>query len=316
MAHISVVIPTYNRARYIGRAIDSVFAQTFADHEVIVVDDGSTDDTRVVLAPYMDRIRYVFQANAGVSAARNAGIRLARSPWIAFLDSDDRWLATKLERQVQCIEETGARVCFTEKLICGGRSRLSRMPMVGPGTTCRNRLFRDPFRLILLESTGLHVQSMLIAGDLLRQAGCFDESLAVAEDMRLIYTLAFMAPFAFVDEPLLLLERVAGRNGLINDSAETRSRLCRTCMEILFDAHRRYNGGDSLVLAELRRQLGTALSSMAVTACAERDYGAARHFARDAIRYASDRRACLRSLAAWCVPWFMGCRRRWCDSQG
>ncbi|MEA4907339.1 MAG: glycosyltransferase family A protein [Anaerolineaceae bacterium] len=100
MAKVSVIIPTYNRAHVICRAIDSVLAQTYPDYEIIVVDDGSTDQTAHVLSFYTDRIRYIYQANGGVSKARNTGIKAAAGEYICFLDSDDAFLPNKLELQV------------------------------------------------------------------------------------------------------------------------------------------------------------------------------------------------------------------------
>jgi glycosyltransferase involved in cell wall biosynthesis len=97
---VSVVIPTYNRASRLPAAIDSVLRQGVSDIEIIVVDDGSSDDTRAVVARYGNRVRYVYQANAGVGAARNAGIRLATGTFAAFLDSDDRWHDFKLSMQL------------------------------------------------------------------------------------------------------------------------------------------------------------------------------------------------------------------------
>lgn len=96
---VSVVIPTYNRAHLVPNAVRSVLAATRDGDEVIVIDDGSTDDTERALEPWRDRIRYVRVANGGAGAARNHGIRLATSPLVAFLDSDDEWLADKLELQ-------------------------------------------------------------------------------------------------------------------------------------------------------------------------------------------------------------------------
>jgi glycosyltransferase involved in cell wall biosynthesis len=102
---VTAAIPTYNRARYLRGAVESVFAQTYTDYEIVVVDDGSTDDTPEVVAPYRDRIRYVWQPNAGRSAARNRCIAEARGRYISFLDSDDRWLPGKLELHVEVLEE-------------------------------------------------------------------------------------------------------------------------------------------------------------------------------------------------------------------
>ena len=105
---ISVVIPTYNCGALIPEALDSIFAQTFTDFEVIVVDDGSTDNTRDVVSRYREDIRYIYQNNKGVSAARNAGIKEARGQYIAFLDADDLWLPEKLASQMRVMTQSDA----------------------------------------------------------------------------------------------------------------------------------------------------------------------------------------------------------------
>lgn len=103
---VSVIIPTYNRARFIAAAVDSVLRQTFRDFELIVVDDGSTDNTADIMRPFLNdpRILYIQQANRGRSAARNRAISIARGDYIAFLDSDDSYLPGKLESQVACMD--------------------------------------------------------------------------------------------------------------------------------------------------------------------------------------------------------------------
>ena len=100
MPHVTVIIPAYNAGRTISIAIESVFAQTFRDHEVVVVDDGSTDDTGERVAEYGSAVRYVRQPNGGPGSARNEALRHARGRLVAFLDADDVWLPRKLERQV------------------------------------------------------------------------------------------------------------------------------------------------------------------------------------------------------------------------
>jgi len=102
---ISVVIPTYNRAAYLGRALQSVFAQTFKDFEVIVVDDGSTDNTADIVNAWKDKIHYFYQKNQGRAVARNKGIELAKGKYIAWLDSDDEWYPDRLARQVPVMEK-------------------------------------------------------------------------------------------------------------------------------------------------------------------------------------------------------------------
>ncbi|MBV6496243.1 MAG: putative glycosyltransferase EpsE [Pyrinomonadaceae bacterium] len=98
---ISVIIPNYNYARYLPEAIESVLAQTHKNVEVIVVDDGSTDDSKEVLASFGDRIRTIFQQNQGVSAARNRGVAESNGDFLAFLDADDAFLPSKLEKQLE-----------------------------------------------------------------------------------------------------------------------------------------------------------------------------------------------------------------------
>lgn len=98
---ISIIIPTYNTAKYVTEAIDSALAQTYKDYEIIVIDDGSTDNTEEVLQPYMDRIRYIKKENGGPASARNLGIKEAQGEFLAFLDADDLWLADKLEWQMK-----------------------------------------------------------------------------------------------------------------------------------------------------------------------------------------------------------------------
>lgn len=113
-SEISVVIPTYNRAHCIMRALESVFAQSLAPGEIIVVDDASRDDTAAVLAPHAGRIRVIrHETNAGASAARNTGIAAAQGTWVAFLDSDDVWRPDKLARQLAFMAAHGINVCCT-----------------------------------------------------------------------------------------------------------------------------------------------------------------------------------------------------------
>src|SRR3989304_775382 len=104
MPRVSVIIPTFNCARFLGRAIDSALFQTYTDYEIIVVDDGSTDATGDVVERYASKIRYTYQSNKGVSSARNTALSNASGELIAYLDADDMWYPHKLESQVAFLD--------------------------------------------------------------------------------------------------------------------------------------------------------------------------------------------------------------------
>src|SRR5262249_16695009 len=111
---VSIIIPPYNSARYLCDAIDSVLAQTFTDFEVLVIDDGSTDETESLMSRYGPPIRYIRQENRGVARARNRGIEESRGGYVAFLDADDTWFPHKLERQIEALKLRGEyRFCYS-----------------------------------------------------------------------------------------------------------------------------------------------------------------------------------------------------------
>ncbi len=307
MPWVSVVIPTYNRAQQIGRAIDSVLAQTGVDCEIIVVDDGSRDTTGAVIRPYGDRVRYIRQDNAGPSAARNRGWRMAQHEWIAFLDSDDLWKPAKLRRQMELVERTGTRVCFTDFDITGTQEPAEAMPTAGQAG---KEVFEEPFELILQPSRVLYVQSMLIGRELLNRVGGFDERLRVGEDTKLVYELAFETPFAYVDEPLVVLERSPSRNGLVGDWPGARAEFLDSHIRIVSQAYFRYPDANPAVTDRLRHILGHFLSVRAMMLCTSKHYGAARRAAWDALHFGGAFESYRRSLAALLLPHVLGRLRR------
>lgn len=299
--NVSVIIPTYNRAEYITQAIDSVLAQTYTDYEIIVVDDGSTDNTQEVLEPYMDKITYIYQENTGVSAARNTGICAALGQWIAFLDSDDVWQPEKLTFQMRCVERTGVKVCFTHYSV----QRRQGQPRVSQGHSeqqVEEQIFDEPFELILRDSFCLCIPTMLIEKKLLEYMGCFDERLKVAEDTRLIYDLAFEVPFAFIDGQLTVVNRTDERQGLVNDSADTRRSLCDAHIRIVSDAYFCCRGKDITIVRKLRRMLGYLLSAGAVKCCVSNDSSGARFLAKDALHFGGSWSTYKRALAVLFYP--------------
>lgn len=181
---VSVVIPTYNRASLLPRAIESVLSQTFQDFEIIIVDDASTDDTgRVVEALPGARVRYVrLPERGGASHARNVGIREARGEWVAFLDSDDEWLPEKLEAQLRrADDDPSVAVVQCWSLWEAKGVRLPVQP---------EHLPRDGgFEGILRHWQRVAVTAFIIRRDALSAVGGFDESMDVAEDWDLQFRL-------------------------------------------------------------------------------------------------------------------------------
>jgi glycosyltransferase involved in cell wall biosynthesis len=192
---VSVIIPTYNRAAMVGRAIESVLAQSFRDYELIVVDDGSDDGTGQALSGYRDRITVLRQSNRGVSAARNRGIRQSKGRLIAFLDSDDLWLPEKLSRQISFFRDRPeALICQTEEIwIRNGRR-------VNPKK--RHRKLSGDIFLPSLELCLVSPSAVMLRRPLFDKIGWFDESLPACEDYDLWLRISSRHPVYLIDTPL------------------------------------------------------------------------------------------------------------------
>lgn len=189
---ISVLIPTYNRAHLIPKALDSVLQQDFRPLEVLVVDDGSTDDTPRLASSWPPLVRYIQKANGGVSSARNLGIREAKGDWIAFLDSDDWWEPGKLRAQVQALAaQPDARFCYT-----GGWNVWSDGRRVQYGLATPDRLWPA-----FWYANQVNGSSILAHRQTLLDAGLFDESMRTCEDWDFWVRLNRRVPFVAVPEP-------------------------------------------------------------------------------------------------------------------
>ncbi len=211
MLRVSVVIPSYNYGRFIAQAIESVLAQTVAAHEIIVVDDGSKDDTIERLAGYSGRVRLIEQPNAGVGAARNTGARAATGDLIAFLDADDLWTPTKIEKQVHRFEtdtQIGLVHCgFVEIDIDGNEQRHF---IVGAEGWIANRILMfDPITIVAPGSTAM------VSREAFEEVGGFDARCPPSEDWEFSLSVARKFKVGFVPEPLLRY-RQHGSGGHLN----------------------------------------------------------------------------------------------------
>ena len=205
---VSVVIPTWNRRDLIRQAIGSVAAQTFDCWELIVVDDGSTDDTAAMVKAMNDaRIRLIELDHSGVVGhLRNVGAAAAGAPWIAFLDSDDLWLPDKLQVQLGALKASAAGWCYgaCEMLAPGGEVTPIRAGQFLP-------LSGDILEDLLSDRTGAYVGTLVVRRDLFQKVGGFDESLANREDLDFELRLAAIAEAVAVAEAVTRVREHEGR---------------------------------------------------------------------------------------------------------
>ncbi len=192
---ISVVIPTHNRALVLPRALDSVLAQTRPAHEIIVVDDGSIDDTATLMRERYAGCRYLHQPNQGVSSARNLGIAHAEGEWIALLDSDDAWLPGKLALQAEALARNpNLRICHTEEIWMRNGVRVNPMRKHAKQG---GRIFHRCLPLCVISPS-----SVVLHRSLLEEYGDFDSHLPACEDYDLWLRLCAHEEVLFIDRPL------------------------------------------------------------------------------------------------------------------
>lgn len=189
----SVIIPTYNRSKQLSSALDSVLAQTCTDYEILVIDDGSTDDTEQVLRAYQDRLTYLRQSNAGISVARNTGIAQAKGAYIAFLDDDDLWYPRKLEVMAQAIAAHPDGGLF--------HSRVDYVDGKGNWLWTTNPPQGNDYQN-LLQGNYIAMLSAVVKKSCLERAGVFDPDLKMCVDWDLFLRVAKDFPVVYVPETL------------------------------------------------------------------------------------------------------------------
>jgi glycosyltransferase involved in cell wall biosynthesis len=309
---VSVIIPTYNRVATVGNAIDSALGQTFSDLEVIVVDDGSSDDTgRILQETYGDRIRYFAQANQGASAARNKGLAEARGEWIALLDSDDLWEKEKLEWQFKALERFGAQcgACYTDVRF-----------MNYPETRTMFQLAEESYRhegtmginaeaqRVLLSPGGAGMVictcSFLARADVVGRAGGFDMNLRFGEDSEFMFRLALLTDFCYVNRSLVLVDRSPAEVRHVGVSSEwNKLEFWLRGTQVKLEGLLRM--GDAIppkIRKLIREQLGGVHSGWANWYLETEQYAKAREAALRAVRLDLNLNLAAKCLLTWISP--------------
>ncbi len=192
---VSVIIPTYNRRHTLARAIDSVLAQQHPAHEIIVIDDGSTDETLQWLNSSYSQLNVISQQNKGVSAARNSGIAKASGEWIALLDSDDYWFPQKLTVQLQLLQQSDARLCHSEEHWIRSGKRVNPM---NKHQKTGGWIFQQCLPLCAISPS-----ASLINRAVFKELGGFDETLPACEDYDYWLRLCSREPVAYCEDALI-----------------------------------------------------------------------------------------------------------------
>lgn len=299
---VSVIIPVYNRAHCIRRAIDSVLAQTFKDYEIVVMDDGSKDDSLAILKTYGDSIRLLTQANAGAGTARNNAIRASRGRWIAFLDSDDEWRPEKLESQMRLIGKYGARVCYSRCEAEDGKP----LPDLEDVTSTLKEPgvyhVADPVEFLSRARCHPYLQSMILEKPLFDAAGYFDQTMHTGDDTLWLFKLSFLCDCIYVDRPLTVIHRYSD-NSLTYDlrpaQAEKRyDGFMRTQAEMYW----RLREARPEQAAIARGRLAFSLLCRSELASAAGQSKLARSLAWDGMAFAGDFRTFAHCAVLWLAP--------------
>jgi glycosyltransferase involved in cell wall biosynthesis len=309
---VSVVIPTYNRADKVRKGVESVLAQSFTDLEVIVVDDGSSDETGQTLKhAFGDCIRYYFQTNQGVSVARNKGIEEARGEWIAFLDSDDLWEKEKLEWQFKALERFGPKcgACYTDVRFFNHSETRTMFQLAQENYRHEDAMGVNTDVLRLLVRPGgagmvVCLSSFLARRDTMRKMGGFDPSLLYSQDSEFMFRLAMLTGFCYVNRPLVLFDRSPVEDRHVGvSSAWNRLDFFLQDSQLRLEGLLRLTDGQPAAVRNLvRRQLGSIHSGWVNCYLETGQYGKARVAACKAAQMNLTFNVAMKWLLTWISP--------------
>ncbi|HAO93317.1 MAG: hypothetical protein A2X93_07210 [Deltaproteobacteria bacterium GWC2_56_8] len=228
---VSVVITTYNYAQFLPTAVDSALSQTFGDLEVVIVNDGSTDNTDEVMSPYLadSRVKYIYQERSGQASAKNRGIENSTGAYVAFLDADDYWLPEKLERQMPLFgqrQETGVVFC-NAKWVDADNNPITMPKLQKPR--------RGAVAEHLIVDNFIPFSSSIVKRECFDRHGAFDKGLEMAIDWDLWLRLSAYYAFDFVDSPLMVYR--VGHSGQMSKKREKRQEQSDLVMERFLNAN-------------------------------------------------------------------------------
>ena len=265
---VSVIVPTYNRADRLEGTLYSIVSQTYQDFELIVVDDGSTDNTSKVIESFPSAQYLPLKKNSGVSKARNIGLACAKGEFICFLDSDDLWNEKKLQIQIHwMVNNTDSQICYTDEIWIRNGVRVNQMNRHRKYT---GDIFRHCLALCIVSPS-----SVMLRAELFDEIGNFDESLPVCEDYDLWLRIAAKYEFHFIEAPLIIkqgghadqlsrkywgmdrfrvaaLKKLLDQNSLDNERLQlTRSALVKKCSVLIQGFAKRGKKKDEFFYREL-----------------------------------------------------------------
>ena len=266
MFNISVIIPTHNRAGLLQKALESVLAQTYPVNEILIVDDGSTDGTKDIVGSYLrgtagakTSVKYIYQEQQGVAAARNSGIANSTGEWLAFLDSDDLWLPEKLSWQVRALAEyaESCAACSTDSRYLNN-AHLTKTAFQQVGAHCNGQIGVFPeFARRVTAGTfhGVYLQALLVKSTLVRSLGGFHSALTVNEDTDFLFHLAQRTNICYVNIPLVEIDRTPRREIGLTELRTKESYRLKMAQYMYEKWLKEYDGDDAGIPSNIRRRL-------------------------------------------------------------
>ena len=200
---VSIIMPNYNYSKYLDESILSVLNQTYGNIELIVVDDGSTDNSLECIRKYVGRLKLVTQSQSGVAAARNAGLSIAKGEYVCFIDSDDSWQNNKIEKQISIILKSEARVVYSSINVCDSEMKLLAVQEAKYRGSCGKYYRKYPGRAIVL----LGCSSALIDSNAILEVGGFNTSLNTSADWDFFQRLSQKFEIEYIEEALVNYRR-------------------------------------------------------------------------------------------------------------